>query len=1061
LLRPWPRSSRALPFVAACIALAALAPGAAPQVGSGELPFDNQKGPNQNFERSPLQPMELSADGTRLYAINAPGGRLAAFDVASGAHVLDIPIGIGAVSLVRRPGGEQLWVVDELSSAVFVVQPSTASILRTVRVGGQPHGIAFTPDGDRAYVTCSGASQVDVIDCASIEVVKSIPLPVRQPRGIVWADGHAWVVPLLSGNNSAPRGQPNKPNHIVGVSKITAAGLVPLPDRDLLAIATEADPTQDHYVPALTRTGLGTVLFNVVLRPGTSELWIPGTEALNTKFKGEASYVAGQVVSNRITVVDLQGGEPAIHDLDELAPSDQRLAQPTHVAFDATGNRAYVAGYGTDLIGVFDVLPGGNLSWAGSIFLPSQQEYPQGSGPRQTLIDPSASWLVSYNRIDNAVTRIALSSLPANVPFTFTADKPIDLGLNPISDEEQEGRFLFSNARFSKSMTSSCASCHVDGHTDGLAWDLSVFLDPEPTPPSQLAYPLDNKGPMVTQSVRRLQETGPYHWRGERKSVLEFNKAFADLLENQVNGQPAPIESFAYLRHYLNNLRWPANPYAPLNRKYTAKQLAGADVFLHKPVFQGHTCADCHELPLGTSGEIATGVVDGVTRSMDVPPLRGLIEKRAEPLVIGGAFGTRSELGAGFTHGGALATLEDVLRRDDPAQPGTPLFALTPLEIDQLEAFLEAFDWGIAPAAGYAATAWTGNLATFPQAELAFLQEQAELGHCDLVYLRVPRILPSGVVYLAGEYNPKTKKYTQATVWAGELSQAEVLSDVAQGRPVTFLGLPLGMGRSIGLDRDMDELLDLDESRHGTDPEEFDSDGDSFPDGWEVEREMDPTVPDASAPDQTPPSLVGPVRVLWTTTNTVKFELDTSEMSRVQVAYNGGYPVQRLPLGPPIYATHHDVVLDGLEPGKTYSLDLEFEDPAHNKKLDTSTKIQTRALALGEPARVHSIGLALSGSNPAELTASVVLRSGKSPVGADYNVVGAVYRVYLSGALELISASASAKTNAYGVAKIEVALPAPSQPSTLLFVLKDVKPPSGKPGYVQAFNTVSNSGIPY
>jgi hypothetical protein len=61
----------------------------------------------------------------------------------------------------------------------------------------------------------------------------------------------------------------------------------------------------------------------------------------------------------------------------------------------------------------------------------------------------------------------------------------------------------------------------------------------------------------------------------------------------------------------------------------------------------------------------------------------------------------------------------------------------------------------------------------------------------------------------------------------------------------------------------------------------------------------------------------------------------------------------------------------------------------------------------------------------------------------------------------MVSASASAKTNAFGVAKVKVPLPVPGQPSTLLFVLKDVKAPNGKPGYVQAFNALSNSGIPY
>ena len=169
--------------------------------------------------------------------------------------------------------------------------------------------------------------------------------------------------------------------------------------------------------------------------------------------------------------------------------------------------------------------------------------------------------------------------------------------MDPVSDEERLGRFLFTNARFSKSMTSSCASCHVDGHVDGIAWDLSIYLDPEGTPRRQVSFPLDQKGPLVTQSTRRLQETGPYHWRGERRSLMDFQVAFTSLLENQVGGAPAPIgPEFQYLRHYINNLHYPPNPRAALDRDYTPEQLAGADVFMNKPVLGTLTCASCHQL---------------------------------------------------------------------------------------------------------------------------------------------------------------------------------------------------------------------------------------------------------------------------------------------------------------------------------------------------------------------------------------------------------------------------------------------------------------------------------
>ena len=1043
-------------------ALPALAQG---PLTNADIPRDNQKGRYLNFERAQLRPLELSADGSRLYTLNSPGARLVVFDTASQQRLLEIPIGIGAVSLARRPGTEELWVVDDVASTVSVVDPHKACIVRSLRVGAQPHGILFTPGGDRAYVTCSAAARVDVIASASFTLVNSIPVPAHDPRGIVWAGGRAWLLPFTSGNNTAPIGLPGAPNHVVGVAKVVGPGLNPLPDRDLFAIQPQNDPAQDALDPAATQSGLGTTLFDVCARPGTNELWIPNTEALNADHKGEKNFVAGQVVSNRITVVDTSGAQPPrVIDLDALMPADRKCAQPTSVAFDPGGTRVYVAAYGSDLVGVFDIVAGGQLAWAGGVTLPPKQVYPRGTGPRALLLGANGTTLYVYLRIDNAVTAIDLASLPATGNFLVTAGLPLTLGFEGITDEERLGRHLFANARFSKSLTSSCASCHVDGHLDGLAWDLGAFLDPEGTPDAQLSFPLDDKGALVTQSTRRMQDQAPYHWRGEKHSLNDFQSAFPNLLENQVNGQTAEIgPDFQYLRHYLNHLVYPPNPRATLDRLYTPQELAGANLFLAKPVLGSLTCASCHQMPLGTGGDLVTEVAAGVIHSADVPALRGVGDKGSPAWVIGGAFGTRTELGAGFTHGGAAATLRDaVLRRDE--QTGQPLFALTPAEADQIVAFLQAFDSGLAPAAGYIATANAANAAGFAASELAYLKSQALAGNCDLVFYRSPRIVPGQApVQITGRFDRASGRFQPAGRNSQQLDEAFLINEAALGRAVTFVGLPLGMGLPFGLDRDCDGLWNLDENRRGTNPDAWDSDGDGFPDGYEVDWGMNPLLADASAPDTQAPTLLGPVRLVWASTNTLKFEFDTSEMSKVWLSYNGGYVVQRLPLGPPAFDTHHDVVLDGLEPGSTIQLQLLLKDPAGNTTVDTSAVFQTRPRVLGEPAGVDQIVLATQAGVPVNLLrADVSLKAGSQPAAAGYLVQGSLYQVLFGGGLVLVSNGAQALTNASGTASLFVPLPPqPTLPSSLLFVVRDVRAPSGAPPYVLAQNRVSNAAIGY
>ena len=68
------------------------------------------------------------------------------------------------------------------------------------------------------------------------------------------------------------------------------------------------------------------------------------------------------------------------------------------------------------------------------------------------------------------------------------------LGFDSVSPAERFGRNDLVDGNNSKSRTTSCASCHMDGHQDGIVWNLGVFLDPEGTPKGSLAFPLDDFG---------------------------------------------------------------------------------------------------------------------------------------------------------------------------------------------------------------------------------------------------------------------------------------------------------------------------------------------------------------------------------------------------------------------------------------------------------------------------------------------------------------------------------------------------------------------------------------
>jgi hypothetical protein len=92
------------------------------------------------------------------------------------------------------------------------------------------------------------------------------------------------------------------------------------------------------------------------------------------------------------------------------------------------------------------------------------------------------------------------------------------------------GRPFLYDARFTSSNgEAACASCHIFGDFDSLAWDLgnpddnvlddnNQFRVPDPLGTSfPDHHPL--KGPMTTQSLRGMADAGPMHWRGDRSGA--------------------------------------------------------------------------------------------------------------------------------------------------------------------------------------------------------------------------------------------------------------------------------------------------------------------------------------------------------------------------------------------------------------------------------------------------------------------------------------------------------------------------------------------------------------
>ncbi|MFF5212847.1 YncE family protein [Streptosporangium sp. NPDC000396] len=74
------------------------------------------------------------------------------------------------------PDNGRLYVPNEGTDNVSVIDTATNTVVATVNVGDQPRGAALTADGTSLYVPNAGAGNVSVIGTSSLTVFATVPV---------------------------------------------------------------------------------------------------------------------------------------------------------------------------------------------------------------------------------------------------------------------------------------------------------------------------------------------------------------------------------------------------------------------------------------------------------------------------------------------------------------------------------------------------------------------------------------------------------------------------------------------------------------------------------------------------------------------------------------------------------------------------------------------------------------------------------------------------------------------------------------------------------------------
>ncbi len=315
----------------------------------------------------------------------------------------------------------------------------------------------------------------------------------------------------------------------------------------------------------------------------------------------------------------------------------------------------------------------------------------------------------------------------------------------------------------------------------------------------------------------------------EAAGFKKFNPAFMGLLGRSAQLTTAEMQQFT---DFILQVAYPPNPVRKLDNSLTPAQQAAQDFFFGTTITPHGTCESCHALdPQANPGEgTFAGFfgTDGRTgfapepQAFKVPHLRNMYQKVG---MFGAAFPTFSVgadpfmgeqiRGVGFSHDGTFPTLFRFISLFDQ-NPTNPLGIPVTPEGDQLkrdmEQYMLAFDTNLAPIVGQQVTLTAHN---YPSAapRIHLLKNRAEAGDCELVAKGNVWHFEAGFLYLGGG-RFKSDRQALPSVSDEALRAAVIAGDGV----LTYTCTPLGSGRRIGIDRDLDGALDGDEQAVGSNP---------------------------------------------------------------------------------------------------------------------------------------------------------------------------------------------------------------------------------------------------
>jgi DNA-binding beta-propeller fold protein YncE/mono/diheme cytochrome c family protein len=562
--------------------------------------------------------------------------------------------------------GQTAYVALHTRNAIAVVDLAAGKVLREINVDAGPVDLAVTDD--TVYVACARGDTVVLIDRAKHTVRQRVTVG-QEPRAL-WVDRVKKRIYVICHDEQTlcwwdketePVHKvelPGFPLHLGARQGWPAMLIVAQRGGEWLNVLVATDKTPRFYGSDVLQ-GASNVrgLANLM---GTPPFVLAHQRPRN---KVAATQVAqGWIFTNALTLSHSPDRILAVALLDE---PQRGFADPSAVVRSPDLKRLFVASAGTDTVLAIDTeqllkhtskrleAAGSAGSAEGGYYnnaelpddLTASRHYVVArlavqANPRCLALSADGKTLVVGNYLGDSLTVIDAAKLKVI--------RHISLG-GPAPDAARRGEVLFNSARMTFQNQFTCASCHPDGASDGLNWDL----------------PRDGIGNFLnTRSLLGVKDTAPYGWHGTSPTLADRVTGTLRTLQQHAPTDQEVSDLVAYLKTLA--------PPRPLPQKASAHEATVRG----KAIFHGKgQCSSCHKRELldderphdiGTRGP---GDVSGI---FDTPALVGVA--RSAP----------------YLHDGRAETLEEIFARHNPEHRHGAAHKLTPAEISDLLTYLRS-----------------------------------------------------------------------------------------------------------------------------------------------------------------------------------------------------------------------------------------------------------------------------------------------------------------------------------------------------------------------------------